>query len=58
LIQREDDTEKSVKKRLSFQWPQIKKLKEHIRNQGILEEVDGERSIEVIHEDILKRLKK
>jgi len=58
LIQREDDTEKSVKKRLSFQWPQIRKLKEHIRQQGILEEVDGERPIEEIHQEILKRLKK
>jgi len=58
LIQREDDTIKSVKKRLSFQWPQIKKLIESVRQQGILEEIDGERSIDEIHQDILERIKK
>lgn len=58
LIQREDDTEKSVQKRLSFQWPQIKELIDFVRQQGILIEVDGERSIETIHQEILARLEK
>jgi len=58
LIQREDDTEKSVQKRLSFQWPQTQKLVDFVRQQGILEEIDGERPIETIHQEILARLEK
>lgn len=58
LIQREDDTVTTVNKRLSFQWPQTQTLIDFIRQQGILEEVDGERPIEVIHQDILARLEK
>jgi adenylate kinase len=56
LIQREDDKEEAVKERLRVQKvPQD--LISGLKNDGILVEIDGERPIEVIFEDILKKLK-
>ena len=57
LIQRQDDNSKTVRKRLKTYYRLTKPLVGHIRRQGILEEVDGERSIEDIHQDIMARLK-
>lgn len=56
LIQREDDTRKSVIKRLAAYNKVTKPLVEQLENQGILERVDGERPIKTIFEDILSRL--
>jgi len=58
LVQRQDDTPEVVNKRLAVYSQLTEPLIEYIRNQGILEEVDGERPIEVIHQDILARLEK
>ncbi len=58
LIQRQDDAPEIIKKRLEIYNQLTKPLVEFVRQQGILEEVDGERPIEVIHQDILARLEK
>lgn len=56
LIQREDDKPAVVKKRLEVYQQITEILVEHIRKQGILMEIDGERPIEAIHQDIMNRL--
>lgn len=56
LIQRKDDSAEVIKKRLKTYYQLTKPLVEHVRQQGILEEVDGEKPIEVIHQDIVARL--
>lgn len=58
LIQRQDDAPEIIKKRLETYYQLTKPLVEFVRQQGILVEVDGERSIEEIHQDILERIKK
>jgi adenylate kinase len=58
LVQRQDDAPEIIKKRLETYYQLTKPLIEFVRQQGILEEVEGERPIEVIHQEILKRLKK
>lgn len=57
LVQRQDDKPEVVKKRLKTYRQLTEPLIKHIRQQGILMEVDGERPIEVIHQDIMERLK-
>ena len=56
LIQREDDTEEAIKQRLAIYHELTKSVLDFYRRQGILEEVDGERPLAVILEDILSRL--
>lgn len=56
LIQRQDDKPGIVKKRLETYRRLTIPMIKHVRQQGILEEVDGERPIEVIHQDIMNRL--
>jgi adenylate kinase len=56
LIQREDDKEEAIKKRLEIYFRQTQPVLDFFRHQGILEEVDGERPIEAILEDLLSRL--
>jgi adenylate kinase len=58
LIRRKDDSPKSIKTRFEFYRNNTGKLVDFLRKKGQLIEVDGERPIEVIFEDILKRLKK
>ena len=58
LIQRKDDNPDSVKVRFRYYKENTKKLIDYLKKQGNLIEVDGERSIEVIHKDILRRLSK
>lgn len=53
---RSDDTGKALSKRLEIYHNQTEPLLESFKNAGLLEEVDGERSIQEIHEDILRRL--
>jgi len=57
LIQREDDKEEAVKERLRVQKVPHDLLLA-LRNDGILIEIDGEKPIDVIFEDILKKLRK
>lgn len=52
LRKREDDTQKILEKRLEIYHQRTEPLLENFRGKGILNEVDGERTIEEIHEDI------
>lgn len=56
LIQRQDDKPQVIKKRLAVYRQSTKPLINFIRQEGILMEVDGEASIEAIHQEIIKRL--
>lgn len=49
---REDDTPEAIKKRLELWRQQTMPVIERARQEGILLEIDGERPIEVIHQDI------
>lgn len=55
---RQDDTSQLIAKRLKIYHHQTKPMLAYYREKGILEEVDGERPVEVIFRDILKRLKR
>ena len=55
---REDDTKDLIKKRLGFYHQETEPVLDYYRKMGILEEVDGERSIEMIFEDIAGRFGK
>lgn len=54
LFQREDDKPETIKKRLAIYAGQTQPIRERAKSEGILLEVDGERPIEVIHEEIMK----
>ncbi|MEK7091151.1 MAG: nucleoside monophosphate kinase [Patescibacteria group bacterium] len=57
LIQREDDKPEAIKKRLEIYRAQTHPVFEKAKDEGIGIEIDGERSVEIIHKDILSRLK-
>lgn len=57
LIQREDDQPDAIKKRLAEYQKQTMPVIDQFRKEGILLEIDGERPIETIFQDILKQLK-
>lgn len=57
LIQREDDQPDAIKKRLAEYQKQTMPVIDQFRKEGILLEIDGERPIKTIHDDILKKLK-
>jgi adenylate kinase len=54
--QREDDTEKAIEKRIKLFHNLTESVLSYYRKKGILIEVDGERSIEEIHQDIMEQL--
>ena len=56
LVQRKDDNPDSVKVRFRYYKENTKKLIDHLEKQGNLLKVDGERPIQVIFEDIIKKL--
>lgn len=58
LIQRGDDMPQLIKVRLETYERLTQPLVDFVRQQGILEEIDGERPIETIHQEILARLEK
>lgn len=53
---REDDTKDLIKKRLAVYHKETEPMISYYRKSGILDWVDGERSIDKIHNDILKRV--
>jgi adenylate kinase len=57
LYQRSDDTPEAVQKRLGIYYEQTQPILEHYREQGVLLEVDGNRAIHVVTEEILNSLK-
>jgi adenylate kinase len=58
LYQRSDDTPDAVEKRLGIYYEQTMPVLEHYREQGVLVEVDGNREISAVTQDILASLKK
>lgn len=58
LIIRSDETPEAINKRLTEFEKQTRPLVKFYQTKGILEKVDGNRSIEAIAEDIFERLKK
>ncbi len=56
LVQRDDDKEEVIKKRLQIYHEQTSLLEDFYRNEEILEEIDGEQPIEKVFEDIVKVL--
>jgi adenylate kinase len=58
LVQREDDKEETVRRRLGVYHQNMDALFAHYRAQGLLHEVAGEGDIETIYRNILDVLKK
>jgi len=58
IQQRIDDTPKRIKKRLNIYYRDTKPVIDYYRQKGILIEIDGRPSIEEVHKNILKKLKK
>ena len=56
LVQRKDDTPEAIKRRLQLYHEQTHPILEKARGEGILLEVNGERAIETIFEEIISRL--
>lgn len=54
---KDTDSSEVIKKRFEVYRQETEPMLEYYRKMGVLEEVDGERPIEEIFEDILKRLK-
>jgi adenylate kinase len=54
---RGDDTPEAIEKRLSWYHQETEPVLEHYKREGILVEVDGEKSIEEVTNDILAHLK-
>lgn len=57
LIQRDDDKEETVRKRLQIFYDGHKELLDYYRRQGLLREVPGRGDIDTIYNNILKALK-
>lgn len=53
---REDDTETAIKKRIDLFHKFTRPVLGYYRQKGMLVEIDGEQSIEEIHQDIVDRL--
>ena len=58
LIQRADDTEETVKSRLNVYKNETAPLINFYKNQGVLKNVDGMKSIEEVFEEISKAVKR
>lgn len=54
---RGDDTEEAIEKRINIYHQETEPLLEIFRQKGILEEVDGEKPIEAVHQDLAERIK-
>jgi adenylate kinase len=57
LVQRKDDSPDAVRKRLKWSKEVMRPLLKTFKEEGKLIEVDGERPIEVIFDDIVEKLK-
>jgi len=56
LVQRADDTPQVIKARLKTYFEKTQTLVDLAKKERILEEIDGERKIEEIHKEILRRI--
>ena len=57
LVQREDDTEEAVNKRLDIYYSETAKVIEYFKESGNLTEVDGEGTPDEVAENVLSTLK-
>ena len=55
---REDESDKSIKGRLKAYQDTINPILDYYQNKGILVEVDGERPVKPIHQEILQLINK
>lgn len=53
---RDYDHESSINKRLDFYTEQVIPVIEYYRNEGWLVEIDGEKSVDEVHEEIIEKL--
>lgn len=53
LYIRDDDKEDKIKERLRIYHEETEKLLDYYRDKGVLARIDGEQSIEKVHEDII-----
>ncbi len=53
---REDDTEKAIRGRVAFFYERVMPVIEYYRAQGKLLEVNGDQSVEKVHEDVARAL--
>ena len=58
LFQRADDTEETMKNRLSVYESSTRPLIEYYKNAGLYVEVDGRQEINKVYEDIVELLNK
>ncbi|MFR9277968.1 MAG: adenylate kinase family protein, partial [Peptoniphilus senegalensis] len=56
LIQRDDDTEETVKTRISVYFDQTAPLIDYYRAQNLLVDIDGAKDIDKVFEDIVNGL--
>ena len=56
LVQRDDDTEETVRERLRVYRQNTEPVVEHYRDEGVLVEIDGERAPDEVFEDIAAHL--
>ncbi|HET7093100.1 MAG TPA: adenylate kinase, partial [Thermomicrobiales bacterium] len=52
LIQREDDTEDAVRRRLDLYLKETEPLTRYYRERGLLQSIDGDRDIDAITDDL------
>jgi len=57
LVQRKDDAPLAIKKRLEWSHRELKVLVDKYKEIDLYEKIEGERSIMVIYEDLLSRIK-
>jgi adenylate kinase len=53
LIQREDDTEDAVRRRLDLYFKETEPLTRYYRERGLIQTIDGDRDIDAITEDLV-----
>jgi adenylate kinase len=58
LYQRQDDTEETQKRRIKVYFDQTAPLLDYYRRKDLLVQLDGERTIEEIHNDLLEVIRK
>jgi adenylate kinase len=54
LYQRDDDTEETQRRRIEVYFKQTAPLLDYYRDKELLVEIDGERSIDDIHRDLVE----
>ncbi|MDY6773820.1 MAG: nucleoside monophosphate kinase [Candidatus Nanohaloarchaea archaeon] len=58
LVQREDDTREGIKERIEWQREGLEEIREFYRGRGLIENIDGDQSIEEVWEDVQEVVEK